>query len=89
VPAKRADSQTHFHMVLMNQQSFGGAPGLFLAVDRGHEPEPNIDAELICAAFEMRLRRRCPQREIIHRSERGAQHASMSLKGLLQRRGSR
>jgi putative transposase len=46
-----------------------------------------IDAELVCAALEMALRRRCPQGDLRHHSDRGVQYASGSLRGLLQREG--
>jgi len=46
-----------------------------------------IDAELVCAALEMALRRRCPQGDLVHHSDRGVQYASGSLRGLLQREG--
>jgi putative transposase len=46
-----------------------------------------IDAELVCAALEMALRRRCPQGDLLHHSDRGVQYASGSLRGLLQREG--
>jgi transposase InsO family protein len=46
-----------------------------------------IDAELVCAALEMALRRRCPQGDLVHHSDRGVQYASASLRSLLQREG--
>jgi len=46
-----------------------------------------IDAELVCAALEMALRRRCPQGDLVHHSDRGVQYASGSLRSLLQREG--
>ena len=46
-----------------------------------------IDAELVCAALEMALRRRCPQGDLVHHSDRGVQYASQSLRHLLQREG--
>ena len=46
-----------------------------------------IDAALVCAALEMALRRRCPQGDLVHHSDRGVQYASRSLRRLLQREG--
>jgi transposase InsO family protein len=46
-----------------------------------------IDAELVCAALEMALHRRCPQSELLHHSDRGVQYASGALRALLQREG--
>jgi putative transposase len=46
-----------------------------------------IDAELVCAALEMALRRRCPQGDLVHHSDRGVQYASQRLRKLLQREG--
>jgi putative transposase len=46
-----------------------------------------IDAELVCAALEMALRRRCPQGDLVHHSDRGVQYASEALRSLLQREG--
>jgi transposase InsO family protein len=46
-----------------------------------------IDAALVCAALEMALQRRCPQRDLVHHSDRGVQYASASLRSLLQREG--
>ncbi len=46
-----------------------------------------IDAELVCGALEMALRRRCPQGDLVHHSDRGVQYASASLRSLLQREG--
>ena len=46
-----------------------------------------IDAALVCAALEMALRRRCPQGDLVHHSDRGVQYASGSLRKLLQREG--
>ena len=46
-----------------------------------------IDAALVCAALEMALRRRCPQGDLVHHSDRGVQYASGSLRSLLQREG--
>ncbi len=46
-----------------------------------------IDAELVCAALEMALRRRRPQGDLVHHSDRGVQYASGSLRSLLQREG--
>jgi putative transposase len=46
-----------------------------------------IDAELVCAALEMALRRRCPQADLVHHSDRGVQYASEALRSLLQREG--
>jgi transposase InsO family protein len=47
----------------------------------------HIDAELVCAALEMALHRRCPQGDLVHHSDRGVQYASESLRGLLKREG--
>jgi len=46
-----------------------------------------IDAELVCTALEMALRRRCPQGDLVHHSDRGVQYASEALRRLLQREG--
>jgi putative transposase len=46
-----------------------------------------IDAALVCAALEMALQWRCPQRDLVHHSDRGVQYASGALRGLLQREG--
>ncbi len=46
-----------------------------------------IDAELVCAALEMALRRRCPQGDLVHHSDRGVQYASQTLRELLDREG--
>jgi transposase InsO family protein len=46
-----------------------------------------IDAALVCAALEMALRRRCPQGELVHHSDRGVQYASEALRRRLQREG--
>src|SRR4030065_648208 len=46
-----------------------------------------IDAELVCAALEMALRRRCPQGDLVHHSDRGVQYASQTLRQLLQQAG--
>jgi putative transposase len=46
-----------------------------------------IEAELVCAALEMALRRRCPQGDLVHHSDRGVQYASEALRSLLQREG--
>jgi len=46
-----------------------------------------IDAELVCAALAMALRRRCPQGDLVHHSDRGVQYASGALRSLLQREG--
>lgn len=46
-----------------------------------------IDAELVCTALEMALRRRCPQGDLVHHSDRGVQYASQALRSLLQREG--
>ncbi len=46
-----------------------------------------IDAALVCTALEMALRRRCPQGDLVHHSDRGVQYASQSLRHLLQREG--
>ena len=47
----------------------------------------HIDAQLVCAALEMALHRRCPQGDLVHHSDRGVQYASESLRGLLKREG--
>jgi putative transposase len=47
----------------------------------------HIDAELVCAALEMALRRRCPPGDLVHHSDRGVQYASASLRSLLDREG--
>lgn len=46
-----------------------------------------IDAELVCTALEMALRRRCPQADLVHHSDRGIPYASEALRRLLQREG--
>jgi putative transposase len=46
-----------------------------------------IDADLVCAALEMALCRRCPQSDLVHHSDRGVQYASGSLRALLARAG--
>jgi transposase InsO family protein len=46
-----------------------------------------IDAELVCAALAMALRRRRPQGDLVHHSDRGVQYASEVLRSLLQREG--
>jgi transposase InsO family protein len=46
-----------------------------------------IDAELVCTALEMALRRRRPQGDLVHHSDRGVQYASAALRELLQREG--
>lgn len=46
-----------------------------------------IDAELVCSALEMALRRRCPQGDLVHHSDRGVQYASQALRDLLDREG--
>jgi len=46
-----------------------------------------IDAALVCAALELALRRRCPQGDLVHHSDRGVQYASQTLRNLLQREG--
>jgi len=46
-----------------------------------------IDAELVCAALEMALHRRCPQDGLLHHSDRGVQYASQALRDLLKREG--
>jgi putative transposase len=46
-----------------------------------------INAELVCAALEMALRRRGPQGNLVHHSDRGVQYASGALRELLQREG--
>ncbi len=46
-----------------------------------------IDAELVCAALEMALRRRCPQGELVHHSDRGVQYASEALRSCCNRKG--
>jgi len=40
----------------------------------------NIDAELVCAALEMALSRRCPSGDLVYHSDRGIQYASRSLR---------
>ena len=47
----------------------------------------NIDADLVCAALEMALSRRCPSGDLVHHSDRGVQYASGSLRALLEREG--
>ncbi len=42
-----------------------------------------IDAALVCAALEMALRRRCPQDDLVHHSDRGVQYASQAFRDLL------
>jgi putative transposase len=39
-----------------------------------------IDADLVCAALEMALSRRCPSGALVHHSDRGIQYASRSLR---------
>ena len=39
-----------------------------------------IDADLVCAALEMALSRRCPSGDLVHHSDRGIQYASRSLR---------
>jgi transposase InsO family protein len=46
-----------------------------------------IDAALVCAALEMALRRRCPQSDLVHHSDRGVQYASQAFRDLLTREG--
>lgn len=46
-----------------------------------------IDAALVCAALEMALRRRCPQDDLVHHSDRGVQYASQAFRDLLTREG--
>jgi len=46
-----------------------------------------IDASLVCAALEMALRRRCPQDDLVHHSDRGVQYASQAFRDLLTREG--
>jgi putative transposase len=46
-----------------------------------------IDAELVCAALEMALRRRRPRGDLVHHSDRGVQYASGALRTRLQREG--
>jgi putative transposase len=46
-----------------------------------------IDAALVCAALEMALRRRCPQDDLVHHSDRGVQYASEAMQKLLKREG--
>ena len=46
-----------------------------------------IDAELVCTALTMALRRRCPLGDLVHHSDRGVQYASQALRSLLQREG--
>jgi putative transposase len=47
----------------------------------------NIDADLVCAALEMALSRRCPQSDLVHHSDRGVQYASQALRDQLKRAG--
>jgi transposase InsO family protein len=47
----------------------------------------DIDANLVCAALEMALSRRCPSGDLVHHSDRGVQYASGSLRALLEREG--
>jgi putative transposase len=46
-----------------------------------------IDADLVYAALEMALRRRGPQGDLVHHSDRGVQYASEAMRGLLKREG--
>lgn len=46
-----------------------------------------IDAALVCAALETALRRRCPEGDLVHHSDRGVQYASQAFRDLLQREG--
>jgi transposase InsO family protein len=46
-----------------------------------------IDADLVCAALEMALRRRGPQGDLVHHSDRGVQYASEAMRRLLEREG--
>jgi putative transposase len=46
-----------------------------------------IDADLVCAALEMALRRRCPQSDLVHHSDRGVQYASRPLRKRLKEVG--
>jgi putative transposase len=46
-----------------------------------------IDAELVCAALAMALRRRCPQNDLVHHSDRGVQYASRMLRKRLKEEG--
>jgi putative transposase len=47
----------------------------------------SIDADLVCAALEMALSRRCPHRDLVHHSDRGVQYASRPLRQRLKREG--
>ena len=47
----------------------------------------NINAELVCAALEMALGQRCPQRNLLHHSDRGVQYASRPLRKKLAAKG--
>lgn len=47
----------------------------------------NINAELVCAALEMALGQRCPQRNLLHHSDRGVQYASRPLRQKLAAKG--
>jgi putative transposase len=46
-----------------------------------------IDADLVCAALEMALRRRGPQGDLVHHSDRGVQYASQAMRDRLHREG--
>jgi putative transposase len=46
-----------------------------------------IDAELVCAALEMALRRRGPQGDLLHHSDRGVQYASEAMRKRLKQEG--
>lgn len=47
----------------------------------------HIDADLVCAALEMALRRRCVPSDLVHHSDRGVQYASQALREMLEREG--
>ena len=47
----------------------------------------NIDADLVCGALEMALRRRCPSDDLVHHSDRGVQYASRPLRKRLKEEG--
>lgn len=46
-----------------------------------------IDAKLVCDAFNMAVRSRCPDRQLIHHSDRGIQYASQKFRQLLELHG--
>jgi putative transposase len=47
----------------------------------------HIDADLVCAALAMALRRRCVSSDLLHHSDRGVQYASQALREMLEREG--